>query len=90
VYGRAAGVFSGMLIPLVFFPEPLQAIQLFLPFQYTSYVPASVFLGGYSLGGLELPIPEIVGFQAAAVLAMFLLSELMYRAAMKRFTAVGA
>ena len=90
VYALVDSVFSGMLIPLVFFPKPFQVVQLFLPFQYTSYVPASVFLGRYSLGGMDLSIPAIVGCQAAAVLVMYLLSEIMYRAAMKRFTAVGA
>ena len=90
VYSLAGSIFSGMFIPLVFFPKPLQIIQFFLPFQYTSYVPAMVFLGNYSLGDIQLSIPEIVGIQAAAVLVVFLLSELMYKAAMKQFTAVGA
>ena len=89
-YALAASVFSGMLIPLVFFPKPLQIIQFFLPFQYTSYVPAMVFLGSYSLGDIQLSIPAIVGIQAAAAVVMYLVSELMYSAAMKRFTAVGA
>ena len=90
VYSLLGGVFSGILIPLVFFPKPLQIIQFFLPFQYTSYVPVMVFLGQYTLGDIQLSIPSIVGIQAIAVLAAFLLSELMYKAAMKQFTAVGA
>ncbi|MCL2267028.1 MAG: ABC-2 family transporter protein, partial [Treponema sp.] len=90
VYSLLGGVFSGMLIPLLFFPKPLQIIQFFLPFQYTSYVPVMVFLGQYTLGDIQLSIPSIVGIQAIAVLAAFLLSELMYKAAMKQFTAVGA
>ena len=90
VYSLAGSVFSGMLIPLVFFPKPLQLIQFFLPFQYTSYVPVMVFLGNYSLGDMQLSIPAIVGIQAIAVLIVFLFSELMYKAAMKQFTAVGA
>ena len=89
-YALAGSVFSGMLIPLVFFPKPLQLTLFFLPFQYTSYVPAMVFLGNYQLGDIQLPIPAIVGIQGAAVLAMYLLSELLYAQAMKRFTAVGA
>ncbi|MCL2109286.1 MAG: ABC-2 family transporter protein [Oscillospiraceae bacterium] len=83
-------VFAGFLIPLVFFPKWMQFIQFFLPFQYTSYVPAMVFLGEYKLGGYELSLPAIVGVQALATLTMFVVSELMYRAAMKRFTAVGS
>jgi ABC-2 type transport system permease protein len=90
VYTLVGSIFSGMLIPLMFFPKPLQIIQFFLPFQYTSYVPAMVFLGQYSLGDIVLSIPAAVGIQAAAVTIMFLLSELMYSRAMKQFTAVGA
>ena len=90
VYSLAASVFSGMLIPLVFFPAPIQMIQFFLPFQYTIYVPAMVFLGNYSLGDISMTIPQIVCIQAAAVLIMFLVSEFMYKAAIKQFTAVGA
>jgi ABC-2 type transport system permease protein len=90
VYSLLGGVFSGMLIPLVFFPKPLQTLQFFLPFQYTSYVPAMVFLGNYSLGDVHLSISAIVAVQAAAVLIAFIVSELLYKAAMKQFTAVGA
>jgi len=90
VYSLVGAVFSGALLPLVFFPMPLQVVQFFLPFQYTSYVPAMVFLGRYSLGGIELPIPAVVGVQAVAVAAVFLLSQFLYFMAMKRFTAVGA
>jgi ABC-2 type transport system permease protein len=89
-YAILGGVFSGMALPLVFFPKPLQIMQFFLPFQYPMYVPAMVFLGKYSLGDVHLSIPVIVAIQAAAVLCTFIVSELLYRAAMKRFTAVGA
>jgi len=84
------GVFSGMFIPLVFFPKPLQIIQFFLPFQYTSYVPAMVFIGKYTLGDIQLSIPAVIGMQALALLCVFIVCELLYHSAMKRFTAVGA
>jgi len=89
-YMLLGGLFSGMALPLVFFPKPLQIIQFFLPFQYTSYVPAMVFLGNYSLGDIHLSIPAIVAIQGAAVFLVYIVSELLYRAAMKQFTAVGA
>jgi ABC-2 type transport system permease protein len=84
------GVFAGHLIPLVFFPMPLQIAQFFLPFQYMSYVPAMVFLGEYRLGGIEMSVPAIIGIQAVAAVVMYTISEIMYRTAMKKFTAVGA
>jgi ABC-2 type transport system permease protein len=89
-YSLLSGVFSGVFIPLVFFPKPLQVIQFFLPFQYTSYVPAMVFTGKYSLGDIELSVPAIVGVQALALLCVFIISELLYGTALKRFTAAGA
>jgi len=89
-YNLLYGIFSGSFIPLVFFPKPLQIVQFFLPFQYTSYVPAMVFIGKYTLGGIQLSIPAIVGIQALALLCLYLVSELLYNLAMKRFTAVSA
>jgi len=90
VYLLLQSVFSGGLVPLVFFPEALQKVLLFLPFQYVSYVPAMVFIGRYTLGDISLPIPQIVGLQALAVLITALVNELVYRLSMKRFTGVGA
>jgi ABC-2 type transport system permease protein len=89
-YYLLSGVFSGSFIPLVFFPKPLQILQFFLPFQYTSYIPAMVFIGKYTLGDIELSIPAVVGIQALALLCLYLVSEFLYNTAMKRFTAVGA
>ncbi len=85
-----SGLFSGALIPLGFFPHWLQVIQFFLPFQYIAYMPAMVFTGRYSLGGVTLPIEHVVGLQAVAVLVMLGLCELVQRFALKHFTAVGA
>ena len=90
VYAILNSVFSGALIPLVFFPEPVQRLLFFLPFQYILYVPAMVCTGSYRLGGISLSLARIVGLQALAVAAAALLSEALYRAAMRRFTGVGA
>lgn len=83
-------IFSGGLIPLVFFPLPLQKLLLFLPFQYISYVPTMVYTGHYKLADITLSIPQIVGVQALAVAVTALFSEVIYRASMKKFTGVGA
>lgn len=90
VFQILQAMFSGAIVPLVFFPEILQKALFFLPFQYMLYVPSMVCAGEYRLGGIELPIPEIVALQALAVVAMFALSEIVYRAAMRRFNGVGA
>lgn len=90
VYLLLQSIFSGGLVPLVFFPQLVQRFLLFLPFQYVSYVPAMVFIGQYELAGVSIPIPVIVGIQAIAVLVTALFSELIYQMSMKRFTGVGA
>lgn len=80
---------AGTFLPLSFFPLPVQQVLFFLPFQFTSYVPVRVFLGHYELGGLSLSIPAIVGIQALAVVAMGLITELVWRLGVRRFTGVG-
>jgi ABC-2 type transport system permease protein len=74
--------FSGALIPLAFFPEGLRMAQYFLPFQYTVYVPAMVFIGNFQ--------PYMILYQGFAVLIMYALSEWIYRRAMRHYNDVGA
>jgi ABC-2 type transport system permease protein len=90
VFQVLQAVFSGALIPLVFFPEAVQKVLFFLPFQYMLYVPSMVFTGSYRLGGITMDLGQIVGIQGLAVLVMFGASEALYRASLRRFTGVGA
>jgi ABC-2 type transport system permease protein len=89
IFQLLSKVCAGVFLPLSFFPPALQGILLFLPFQFTTYLPISVCVGKYSLGGVTLPIPAAVAMQAAAVLAMMLLSELLYRRGIRHFSGVG-
>lgn len=89
IFQLISRVFSGVFIPLSFFPAALQSVLLFLPFQFTTYLPISVCIGKYSLGGVTLPIPVAVLMQACAVLVMLLLSELLYRRGIRHFSGVG-
>ncbi|NLL00444.1 MAG: hypothetical protein GX271_07270 [Clostridiales bacterium] len=90
VFDLLSGVFSGVFIPLVFFPQVLQKILFFLPFPYMSYVPVMVFTGDFTLAGVRMDIPSIVGIQCLAVCITILISEIIYRASMRRFNGVGA
>lgn len=83
-------VLAGTLVPLTFFPEILQKVFLFLPFQFMTYVPVRVFIGSYDLAGISMSVPEVVGLQAVAVLVMFGLSEVLCRLGVRKFTGVGA
>ncbi len=80
---------AGTLVPLSLFPVAVQKAMLFLPFQFISYAPVRVFLGSYQLGGVELSLPAVVGCQALAVLGMWILSGLLFRLGIRRYTGVG-
>lgn len=83
-------VCAGVFIPLSFFPEALQKLMFFLPFQYIIYVPARVFIGSYELAGHTLSIPLVVMLQGVVVIVMWLLSGLLWRLGIRKFTGVGA
>lgn len=82
-------VSAGVFIPLTFFPEILQKILFFLPFQFITYLPTRVYIGEYELAGIQLTLVEAVGLQALAVAITGCLTLMLYRAALKRFTGVG-
>lgn len=90
VYQLLSQIFSGALIPLSFFPAIFQRVMMFLPFQYTNYITAMVWTGSEAIGEMRLTIPQAVLCQFIAVLLTAFLSEVVYRASIKRFTAVGA
>ncbi len=81
---------AGVFIPLSFFPEAVQRALFFLPFQYVSYVPVRVFLGSYELAGWKFDVPVIVAIQGVAVIVMLVVTELLWRLGIRRFTGVGA
>jgi ABC-type uncharacterized transport system, permease component len=89
VYQVIAEILSGSLIPLVFFPKVLQKMLFFLPFQYTTYVPASVVMGKYTLGGITMEISQVVMIQGTAVAVVIALSEVIYIRAMNKYTDAG-
>ena len=89
VFQMLSGIFSGVLIPLVFFPEVIQKLLFFLPFQYVAYVPSMVYQGSYHLAGISMTIPMIVLIQGIAVLVTALFSELLYRKSLRQFSAAG-
>jgi ABC-type uncharacterized transport system, permease component len=80
---------AGTIIPLSLMPEAVQRLSFFLPFAYTCYVPVRVFQGDFSLAGLRMSAPEIVGIQALAAILMWGVTELLWRLGERRFTGVG-
>lgn len=80
---------AGVFLPLSFFPDLLQKILFFLPFQFITYLPTRVYIGEYELAGMTLSMGEAVGLQAVAVCLVALATFALYHAAIKRFTGVG-
>jgi len=62
-------LFSGLLLPISFFPEVFQKIFRVLPFEYISYVPMLIYLGKLNGVGLARAI-GIQIFWVAVLLAM--------------------
>ena len=80
---------SGFLIPLTMFPESLQKILFFLPFQFITYVPAMVFIGSYNLAGFTFSIPQIVCIQLAIVIVIYFIYRILWFYGIKKFTGMG-
>jgi ABC-2 type transport system permease protein len=76
---------SGHMFPLDLLPPPWGALLKGLPFQYLAYFPAAVFLG-------KVTGPDLLrGLLAEAGWAAFfiILSRLLYRAGLRRYSAYG-
>jgi viologen exporter family transport system permease protein len=58
---------SGLLIPLNFFPRPLQIISSWLPFEHIAYTPLQIYLGRLSLAQ-SLRVLAVEYFWVAALI----------------------
>ncbi len=77
--------FSGLLIPISFFPRGLQRFMAFLPFQHVSYTPLQIYLGkasGYAAW-------EALGVQVFWVLLLYGSSRLFWRHSTRRLSIQG-
>ena len=78
-------LFSGLLIPISFFPEVFQKALAFMPFQYISYVPVLIYLG--KLQGLA--VLKALAIQFFWVFAMLALGDALWRWSSRRITIQG-
>lgn len=78
-------LFSGLLIPISFFPEVFQKILNYLPFQYISYIPVLIYLG--KLNGME--ILRALGIQIFWVLALLAIGDALWRWSSRKITIQG-
>lgn len=68
-------LFSGLLLPMTFFPPLAQKTLAFMPFQYISYIPMLIYLG--KLSGLALA--RAIGAQILWVVALMLIGDAFWR-----------
>ena len=76
---------SGLLIPLSFFPRPLQFVSSLLPFEHIAYTPLQIYLG-------RLPLNETLRLLALEyfwVVALISLGHLWWRRATRKITIHG-
>jgi ABC-2 type transport system permease protein len=83
--GAIQNIFSGALIPLAFFPAPLQVVAAALPFQAMISTPALVYLGK-----LDAPTTAfMIGVQAAWAVGLILAGRLVWNRAVRAVTIHG-
>ncbi len=79
-------VFGGRMAPLALLPWPLGPLSMLLPFRWTLWFPVEVLRGG--LSGQEIAIG--LGVQAIWLVVGIIVFRLLWRAAIQRYSAVGA
>jgi ABC-2 type transport system permease protein len=78
-------LFSGLLLPISFFPPVFQKLLAVMPFQYISYIPVLLYLGKINGRGMA----KALGVQFLWVLAMLALGEWMWRWSSGKITIQG-
>jgi viologen exporter family transport system permease protein len=78
-------LFSGLLIPISFFPHIFQQIFSFMPFQYISYIPVLLYLGKIT----GLGILKALGIQIFWVTAIVAIGHLFWMLSSKKITIQG-
>lgn len=78
-------LFSGLLLPISFFPHIFQKMLAWMPFQYISYIPVLFYLG--KINGAR--IAAELGIQAFWVLALLGIGHAMWRWSSRKITIQG-
>jgi len=78
-------LFSGLLLPISYFPEVFQKVFKFLPFEYISYVPVLLYLG--NINGKA--IVTSLALQLFWVVALFAIGDAMWRWSSRKITIQG-
>ncbi len=80
------GFFSGVTVPLAFFPDKLYTVATFLPFKSICNDPLSVLLNDHLT---LIEFSKVVGFQLMWIVILFVFSKLLYQKMMKNIIVNG-
>lgn len=78
-------LFSGVGIPLFFFPEYLRWVSNVLPFQYILYLPVSIALGKLNFSQIGINVILLGGW----ILLLSSITRWLWRNGLKKFTGEG-
>jgi ABC-2 type transport system permease protein len=84
IYSKLVLVLGGVLIPLDFFPEWLRSLALSLPFAYTTYAPARLFIDPSPAIAVQL-----LGAQAAWLVGLAVVLSFVFARGMRRLAING-
>ncbi|MBW3015942.1 ABC-2 family transporter protein [Candidatus Woesearchaeota archaeon] len=76
---------AGGLIPITFFPEGVQNVLKYLPFQYIRFVPINIYLGTYTV----VEALKLLSVSAIWLLLLYVIIRLGWSRAMNKFTGAG-
>lgn len=76
---------SGLLIPLNFFPRPIQILSSWLPFEHIAYTPLQIYLGRLSL----VHALQLLAIEYFWVVALLFLGHLWWMRATRKITIHG-
>jgi len=76
---------TGVVVPFTFFPDGFQRVMSWLPFQYISYVPVTIYLGKRSGGDLATAL----GIQLAWAVGLYLAGRVVWRRSVRHVIVQG-
>jgi ABC-type uncharacterized transport system permease subunit len=85
MYRFVSQFFAGALVPLQFFPPALRAVAAVLPFQAQAYLPLALYEG--QLQGANAV--EVLALQLFWVLALYAITQVVWRRAIRRVVIQG-
>ncbi len=88
IYAVISGLLYGSFLPLSMLPQFVQKISFFLPFQFVGFVPAQMFIGSYTLGGVALSPMQLIFYGLIHCVILLLLVIWVWNRSVKRFCGV--